>query len=243
MTCEDFLGVIDDYVDGDLSGSRAAEARAHLAGCPACRREEEGVRHLVRSASTLPEEMPLARDLWDRIDARLEDRPGAAAAGGRLAPAAFRGGRQAMLAAAMVVILVGAAVAAAVFFRRPAVNGSDSSSIGSPAPAGGDAIAPATGADLPGTAPLDEAGRALLEAKQSLKEAFVAQSGSLSPGTVRAVEENIRIIEAAVDEIQAALDKDPGNPQLRRLLITARQREVAVLTKVTRTAAARQMRW
>ncbi len=230
MNCADLLKLIDDYVDGELPRSSRSEARAHLVECASCRAEEARVRALTGAAAALPEELPLPRDLWARIDARLRE----GEAGAPPVPSALPRGRHAALAAAMIVVLVGGAVAAALLFRQPAP----------PAiPAGAEAVAPAAGGDSPAAVPLDEAGKALLEAKQSLKEAFSQQSGSLSPGTVRQVEENIQIIEAAVAEIQAALAKDPGNPQLRKLLITARQREVAVLTKVTRTAAARQVRW
>ncbi len=228
MNCADLLTLIDDYVDGELPRSSRGEARAHLAECASCRAEEARVRELAGAAASLPEEMPLPRDLWARIDARLRE----GEAGAPRVPSALPHGRQAALAAAMVVVLVGGAVAAALLFRQGAPRS---------LPPGAGSVVPAAGGDA--VVPLDEAGQALLEAKQSLEEAFSQKRGSLSPRTVRQVEENIQIIEAAVAEIQAALEKDPGNPQLRKLLITARQREVAVLTKVTRTAAARQVRW
>lgn len=272
MTCEDLLRVLDEYVDGELPRARRNEAAAHLAGCASCREEESRLRDLIGAAAALPEELPLSGDPWGRIDARLGEaaRVGPADSSplhgdrrGRIRALFGRSGENPLsrerrdgidaplrrfraresalphgghpaLAAAMVVILVGGAVAAAVLFRRPAPPALDP---------GAGAVAPIARDLAPAPVPLDEAGRALLEAKHSLEAAFREQSSSLSPGTVRQVEENIRIIEAAIAEIQQALANDPGNPQLRKLLITARQREIAVLTQVTRTAASRQVRW
>ena len=35
--CQELLGQLSDYVDGELEASLCAELEAHLAGCPNCR--------------------------------------------------------------------------------------------------------------------------------------------------------------------------------------------------------------
>jgi len=41
MTCHEALALLEDYVDGELSGSREAQVSRHLDGCPSCREEVE----------------------------------------------------------------------------------------------------------------------------------------------------------------------------------------------------------
>lgn len=36
-TCQELLGELSDYVDGELEAALCAELEAHLAGCPDCR--------------------------------------------------------------------------------------------------------------------------------------------------------------------------------------------------------------
>jgi anti-sigma factor RsiW len=37
MTCRELIGVLDDYVDGQLERDAVAALERHLAGCEACR--------------------------------------------------------------------------------------------------------------------------------------------------------------------------------------------------------------
>jgi anti-sigma factor RsiW len=51
VLCEECFDRLDEYVDAELRGERAAELlpgmRAHLDGCPACREEYESLRDLA----------------------------------------------------------------------------------------------------------------------------------------------------------------------------------------------------
>ena len=49
MDCTEFRERLDRYVDGELSGADAAEAREHLKGCVSCAKAEAGLRHLRSS--------------------------------------------------------------------------------------------------------------------------------------------------------------------------------------------------
>jgi len=52
LTCEECFDQLDRYVDLARAGADTDRAvpgmRAHLAGCPACREDEESLRELVR---------------------------------------------------------------------------------------------------------------------------------------------------------------------------------------------------
>jgi hypothetical protein len=55
--CDECFAKLDEYVELELRGADADAAipglRAHLAGCPACREEHEGLRALVAGEQNL----------------------------------------------------------------------------------------------------------------------------------------------------------------------------------------------
>lgn len=60
-------------LDGALSPARAAEVRAHLAGCPACREQEARLRAAVAALAALPPPPALPPFLATRLEARLRE--------------------------------------------------------------------------------------------------------------------------------------------------------------------------
>jgi anti-sigma factor (TIGR02949 family) len=61
-SCQELLGQLSDYVDGELEEALCAELEAHLAGCPNCRVMVDTVRRTItlysRQATTeLPSEV------------------------------------------------------------------------------------------------------------------------------------------------------------------------------------------
>jgi hypothetical protein len=51
------------------------------------------------------------------------------------------------------------------------------------------------------------------------------------------VDRNLSIIEDAIGEIRVALDSDPGNAELGRMLLAAHQSEVQLLQRFTQLAS------
>ena len=49
MDCKEFRERLDLYVDGELAGADADEARVHLKGCASCAKAEAGLSHLRSS--------------------------------------------------------------------------------------------------------------------------------------------------------------------------------------------------
>ena len=62
------------------------------------------------------------------------------------------------------------------------------------------------------------------------------ERGRLRPETVALVERNLRIIDAAIRESRAALERDPGNAELRQLFAAAYRQKVELLRWATRVA-------
>lgn len=46
-SCQELLGQLSDYVDGELEEALCAELEAHLAGCPDCRVMVDTVRKTI----------------------------------------------------------------------------------------------------------------------------------------------------------------------------------------------------
>ena len=74
---------------------------------------------------------------------------------------------------------------------------------------------------------LEKAAAALLARLQERK-------GSLSPENLKAVEANLAVIDGALNEVRAALEEDPANPGLVRMLASTHQKKIDVLQRVAR---------
>jgi hypothetical protein len=211
MSCEAFVSRLDEHVDGTLEPSASAEVGNHLASCPRCRAEERAIQSLKDSAAALPEAIDPRRDLWEGIATRLGARK------------SFL--RPALIAASMAAVLAGAGYLALIVPRGVPSSGAP-------------AVVPATESfPAPASVPaLHGADLAFLEARQQLRTALYERRKTFSPETVRKVDQNLQIIESAIEEIRTAVAHDPGNRKLQRMLISTRQREVALLRHVTQTA-------
>jgi len=215
MTCAEVLDLIDDYVDGELAGPDLHEVELHIAGCPGCREEERRLRAFLAQAAALPRERTPGRDLWPGIAARLaEARRQNAAPFGRAR--AFVS-RPSVLATAAAVILA----VASVVLQRPTGTG--------PAPTPGSVE---TIAVRGGSAPVLAAETDYVRATGQLMSALNARREGLSPETARAVDENLKTIDDALRQIREALEKDPGNRQLTKLLASTHQKKLDFLLRL-----------
>jgi anti-sigma factor RsiW len=216
MTCERMSPLLDDFVDGELSSAETAFVRAHLEGCERCREEESMLRTLRARAESLPRRVEPARDLWPGIEARLLAEPPAGLA------AAWAPERVQWLAALAATVLVAAALVATLVTRSAG-----------PRPAGG-LGGPA--AVVPAVMDVESAGMRYQAARRELDAVLAARRSQLSPDTVRAIDENLAIIDAAVAQIDAALERDPGNRDLAGLLVATWERQADALQRFSRAA-------
>ncbi len=209
MRCEEVRGRLDEWVEGAL-GEREKEAvAAHLAGCDDCRAEARALEALLAAAADLPREIRPPRELWAGIDARLSDEPSP-----MVVPlAARRGPRRAglpawaMVAAALALVVVTAAVTSVLTRDH----------------GGAVALNPGRG---------EEEAR-FLAASQELLSGLEAQD--LSPETIAIVRRNLEVIDAAIVELQTALERDPGNGELTRMLLATYQRKIDLLEQAARS--------
>jgi len=125
MTCERCRDILSEFLEGELSPSAEAEAREHLARCPACARELAELRALVAALHGLPEVEPPAE-----LRARLRRIPDEAVRGDAWRRARFIATSVAAAAAALLIVWTGITH----YQGRPGVDLTTAPPIARPAP-------------------------------------------------------------------------------------------------------------
>ena len=215
---------LSEYLDGELNETEGRSLEAHLASCAECAATLEELRGVTARAGSL-DDRPPAHDLWAGIARRIG--AGAAAAGDvppiESAPTrtrAFLARRLSfslpqLAAAAVALIVVSGAVS-----RWVGVSGHPGSAVGVSSPPG---FTVATAAEF-GGAKYDSA---VVELQQALS----ANQGDLDSTTVRVIQQNLAIIDQAIDQAQRALASDPGNVYLNNHLAGALKRKIELLRR------------
>lgn len=212
---------LSDYLDGELSAPEREALDAHLLECADCGHTLQQLQAVVARASQVIDREP-SRDLWSGIAARI--------AVGEQSPAtvvATSSGKRRIsfsipqLAAASVVLMLMSAGTMYV-----ALNA--------------DKSAPVAEVSGPQTQPLP-AGSASVRAVTRNYDAAVAELESvlqsnrdqLDSTTVRVLEQNLAIIDRAINDARSALGQEPANAYLSRYLDQAMQKKVQLLRRAT----------
>lgn len=218
MNCRDLQEgeILDALADGNrrdrwdvLTPQVRAAAERHLAECADCRTALEDIRRLHAAAAALPRDIAPPRDLWPDIADRITGREAAHVRRSR--------GRRAGRAA----LLVAAAAAFAALVTLPTWRGE--------APAGFGAAT-----DTNALVSLSVAGRGYDRAEQELRAAYDARREDLSPETVSEVERNLQIIDRALRDARAALDRDPLNLAVGEQYRRVKQKQLELLRAAAR---------
>jgi hypothetical protein len=171
----------------------------------------------TKSLRDLPQSVTPTRDLWPEIEARMaQDR---VEAGGTSRSRSLRPSRGQWLALAAAV----GSLAVGVWLGRSMVPAT--------VPAAGTTPAVASGEPAVLKAAFVSDPRYLQE-RESLIRAVEAQLKQLSPQTQEKVGASLATIRKSMQDIQAALGRDPGNVLLQELLVNTYQDEMRVLTAV-----------
>lgn len=216
MNCIDCIDRFDDYLDGRLKSAEVKGVQEHLTGCAACAEELNEIRDLRERVAELPRSLEPARDLW----------PGVASAIDRSKVVRGRFRSRALLAAAAAVVVVSSLVTAYYLGRSRALETADSPM----APAGGPSAVLVASFD--GLGVDDYAIR-----RGALLDALEARSHELSPETLDVVQQNLQLIDEAMDKIAAALGEDPENEFLMKRLAGAYRQQIDLLQRAVRLPA------
>ncbi len=206
--CTDVLERLDRLADGSLPPAEAESVAAHLEGCAECRAESEWLRSLRDQVASLPREIKPSRDLWPGIGSRI-------------------GRRRTAVVRPLVVLAAAAGLLAAVglgaLLGARAVRSSPV----------------ASGAGVPGVVAASWRGTdtELERLRGQLEELIEMRRGSLDARALAVVEENLRIIDGAIERIELAVRHDPESRALRRLLYEARREEIRLLWRAAELPA------
>jgi anti-sigma factor RsiW len=206
-TCAGTRERLDDYVDGLLQEDERDSVAHHLLSCEGCRAEEAQLRALLAEAAALPREVSPPAHLWPRIERRI--RPQASGAWLRH-----------LAAAACVALAVGAAIVVRAPRREAAGAGTG---VAQPA-----ALAPADMAQV--ERDYERAAAALLVQVRSRRDEMPAE-------TLAQVEESLRTIDLALEQIRTALREQPDEPALHLMLAATHRKKVEVLRRVMEVGA------
>lgn len=228
---------LNDYVDGLLSAPEAREVERALAASAEARATVEFLRSLRARTEQLPDAIEPSRDLWPGIAEQMVVAPLAS-----IGPVperatrvvsdeatayptwwpSFDGFQWAALAVAATLLMVVSSGLTAWMMAVP-----DSANV-----AGAPAVAVSTaGSEGEGIRPA-EAARAL-EIEQLMRVLYENRD-ILDPDTVSTIETNLRVIDRAIDRVREALEEDPSNPGLARMLTSNYRHKVQLLQRANR---------
>ncbi len=226
---------LSEYLDGDLAAPERAELETHLSLCEECAEALEGLRTVAERAQHL-ETPALTEDLWPGIEARI----GAASPARifRFRPSTFRftlSLPQAAAAALALTLLSGGAMWWAM--RSGPLAPAKGVPIAAQAPGAtppatftaGAATAP--GADVNQFAGFDAThyDAAIADLERMLTE----HRSQLDTSTVRVVEQNLVIIDHAIEQARRALAADPASPYLNGHLAQQLKLKLDLLRRAT----------
>jgi anti-sigma factor RsiW len=215
---------LSDYLDGELSDHEHRSVAAHVAGCVECSQALHELRAVVERARTLVPAEPPA-DLWKAVADRIVvENEGPIATLGTRRRFSFTWPE--LIAASVLLVLVSGWAAlrmntpssADLQVRRP-----DSADLQVRQPGNADIqagpdVVPASVDDIEYDAAVADLQRALQSGR-----------GQLDPATVKIVEQNLAIIDQAVDDARRALAQDPANADLSGYLQETKRRKLDLL--------------
>ena len=221
---------LNDLADGVLDAPAREEVTAHIGECATCHASYSRLRSLLASAERSSAiEAPAAG--WEGVRRAMErERNVTAAVRVEREPSAEREGRGRAtlrrgllpMAAAAILVVAATALVTSVALRGKAAV---------PAP---NVTAAASKRD----ALAGDIERNYLATIDELNSVIAAPRSRLAPETGAAVTKNIAIIDAAIQEVRAALVREPASALLRGILAKNYQQKIELLRRAAERAAA-----
>lgn len=220
MTRDELEEQIHDYVDGDLDADAHAAFEQAMASDDALREEVEAIRSLIAQARALPQSMTPPHDLWPDLHRRVESGESMCRHGYDKHRFFFQ---PATWAAAVLLIIAGSAMFSMVSSNvMPDLSMSQVFHI----IYGGEEKMPDT---VIASFQIQES--EYLAMGQELRMAVEEQKKSLDPELLAKIEENLNIIDSAIEEMRTELARHPEDEVLAQRILEMYDRQVALLRK------------
>jgi anti-sigma factor RsiW len=202
------------YLDGELPQAEREAVAAHLVACPPCREVLDSLRRIVKAAPNYSGSVP-PRDLWPGIVRAIDARRSGRSFGGWGRPQFTL---VHLAAAAVLFAVVGSGVAWVVLSRQ--MSGRVAETL----------VAETTTVAPPVVLPA-RTRAAFDRAVADLERVLATGRDRLDSATVRAIEENLALIDRAIAEARAAMLADPTNAYLQERIAANLWQKVAILRR------------
>jgi hypothetical protein len=242
MTMQDqWIDRLSEDLDGELSPDERSALESHLVGCERCRTTLEELTRVVERARRLPVRAPDV-DLWDPIAERIgAPMPKVS----HVAPFRPRTPRRISLTlpqlAAASVVLALLSGGAAWRIRGGSARGSAELPVRPNGAGSADLQVRSSGDNDSQFVPVAErvglADAQYDSAVVDLQRALARGRGHLDPATITILEENLTIIDRAIDQATQAVMGDPGNTYLTGHLVETRRKKLDLLRRAAALAS------
>jgi anti-sigma factor RsiW len=211
---------LSDYIDGELTHNEREALEAHLLECAECGLALQQLRAVVALAGQVIDREP-QHDLWAGIGARIET----AAPDQDMSIATSPIKRRVsfsipQLAAASVALMLVSATAVYMMLQPGPTRFAEGPIVHVTQPTAAQTSARAVS-------------RRYDDAVTELQGVLDRNRDQLDTTTVRVLEQNLAIIDRAINEARNALGQEPANPYLTKYLDEAMQRKVQLLRRAT----------
>ena len=204
MTCQDYEAYIDDYVDGALAAAVRDACDGHLSTCAPCRALTTDLETIRSATRSLERQLP-SPQVWYRLAAAIDAEPNGFAA-------TWLGGWRAAAAAVTCVLLVGSL--SWIGGRLAPIAHPRLTSVEPTAPEG---------------AELSSVEDQYTAAIAGLEDITRAERAALDSMTADVLQANLTLIDSAIGESRAALDKEPESSVAQESLVDALRSKIALL--------------
>ena len=207
--CADHEERLNDYLDRLLAEPERAGVERHLEGCAGCREYFAALRSLRERTDALPRSLEPAGDLWPEIRESLAGRKRGVPRPIPGFPAWMTGWGGLVPAAASVALVFLIALAVVIGLRRGTLQPVPGEpGVSDPGPAVSAGVATAA---LPPRESLELVETEYRAATEKLLAALQREGGGASPQAVKVIEDNLRIVEEAIQEIHRVAGEGPGS--------------------------------
>jgi len=209
---------LSDYLDDELDPEERRDVEAHLRVCTVCAHTVNELRQVAEMASALPATSP-GDELWTGIVRRINRGSSSMPLVSFTLPQLAAAGLVLMLGSAWLALRLMAPQAPVTSVAQPSAIEASGQISAQGSPLDGDpAVIPASFADAQYDA-----------AVVDLEGALQSGRGRLDPATIAVLEENLALIDRAIDEARQALETDPASTYVSRHLMQTRRAKLDLL--------------
>lgn len=218
---------LSEYLDDELPPRERAEVEDHLAGCAECSAVLADLRRVAARARALDSAGPSA-DLWPGIAARIGGAPAAPRAARAPAARRFAFSLPQLLAAGIALMVLSGG---SVWLLRPGSA--------PPTPLASVPIRPAAESGLGSPVSWQRRAAPGYDAAVADLERVLAEGrGRLDTATVRVLEQNLRVIDRAIEQARRAVAADSANAYLNSHLAETMRRKLDLLRQAASLVSA-----